>query len=303
MGNAWIEAIHRKTIKNMSHLEFISKYSDAKQCITDLVLILSGNRYHEKLHFVIKIYGALYEPFAGPHYVQIGNQKPFWVHSLTAFRREFFGLTDKLSFERSVFVCLSNGEVVRLKIARPYLFVHHRVMLHAGEKMIIQKSPTESFLVTNRDIEKHRYEMESKKAKALENCQAVRTRIRNHLVTSVQHLFCSYMRDHQISPFIAKEWFTTDIQFAIQQCDSLFGCMIRVNDQSTQHAVQRDQTREHTMATSLHYADAVHVLHRNAACVDHEVNRVQQELERGILEDAHSNEDAMDAMNCMVLGL
>jgi hypothetical protein len=292
MANAWIEAIHRKTIKNMSHTEFISKYSDAKQCINDLVLILCGNRFHEKLHFVIKIFGALHEPFAGPHFVQIGNQPPFWVHSLTAFRREFFGLTDKLSFERSVFVCLSNGEVVRLKIARPYLFVHHRAQITSGDKILIRKSPTESFLVTSRDIEKHREEIEEKRALALQSCQAVRTRIRNHLVTSVQHLFCSYMRDHQISPQIAKEWFHTDVQFAISQCDSLFGCMIRVNDPITQNTVQ-NSPREHVMATTDVFADALMSLHENATPIDLESTRVQRQLQEAIQEDL----DNLDLMN------
>ena len=295
MANAWIEAIHRKTIKNMSHTEFISKYSDAKQCINDLVLILCGNRHTEKVHFVIKIYGALYEPFAGPHFVQIENQPPFWVHSLTAFRREFFGITDKLSFERSVFVCLSNGEVVRLKIARPYLFVHHRAQIQSGDRITIRKSPSESFIVTSRDVEKHGQEMEQKRTIALKSCQAVRTRIRNHLVTSVQHLFCSYMRDHQITPHVAKEWFHTDIQFAITQCDSLYGCMIRVNDTAVQSTIQNAGAREHVMATTENFAEAVSLLRKETSSIpmaveSGEVVTLQDVLNSAILEDQHDQE-------------
>lgn len=300
VANAWIQAIHRKTIKNMSHTEFVMKYAVTRQSVNELILILCGNRYHEKLYFVIKIFGALYEPFAGPHFVQIGNEPPFWVHSLTAFRREFFGLTDKLSFERSVFVCLSNGEVVRLKIARPYLFMPHNVNIAAGDRITIQKTPSEFFYVTNRDVEKHKVEMEEKKRVALEHCHAVRTRIRNHLVTSVQHLFCSYLRDHQIHHHVAREWFRTDLDYAITQCEPLYACMTRVDNDSARSALRAASDGAEgnaQLATTQSFADAVGELQAGASAVDLEATKIYSEIYRGLEEDRRENEvNMMDAV-------
>jgi hypothetical protein len=224
----WIEAIRRKTVKNMTHVEYVHKYSRVRHTIDQLVLILTGLRFRCKEYFVIRIHGALYEPFVGPHYVQIGDEPAFWVHSLTAFRREFFGLTDKLSFERSVFVGLSNGEVVRLKIARPYLFMPHNVALASGSRLRIMKTPTDSFIVKEKDIIKHKDELCDKKRVAEETNQAVRTRVRHHLVGSVQLLFCSYMRDTNIRPEQANQWFHTDIQHALAQCDTIYSSLTRV---------------------------------------------------------------------------
>lgn len=275
IANVWLESIRRKTIKNITHTQFVSEYANSRQCVNDLILILCGNRYDEKLYFVIKIYGALYEPFAGPHFVQIGNNQPFWVHSLTAFRREFFGLTDKLSFERSVFVCLSNGNVVRLKVARPYLFMHHNVLIDTSSSLKIMKTPFESFFVTLRDINKHKQELQEKKEKAIQSCQAVRTRVRNHLVSSVQQLFCSYLRDHQILPNVAKSWFHTDINFAIEQCESLFLNMVRVDDLTTQRQLYQDSTpRSHNLATVNEFQSAIDQLQVTASNI--EINTTNQ---------------------------
>jgi hypothetical protein len=227
----WLGAIKRKTIKNMTHVDFITKYAGVRQDISNAVLILTGLRFQTKQYFLIRIIGALYEPFVGPHYVQINEEPPFWVHSLTAFRREFFGLTDKLSFERSVFVCLSDGEVVRLKIARPYLFVQHDVAISADSKLRIMMTPSTSFQVGQREVDKHKREMAVKREAAVASQLAVRTRVRNHLVGTVQQLFCSYMRDHHIAPQTAQSWFQTDIQFAIGLCDRLYQSNARVRPQ------------------------------------------------------------------------
>jgi hypothetical protein len=272
----WLEAIRRRTIKNMTHTEFLSKYADREQYVNDLVLILCGTRYGEREYFVIKIHGALYEPFAGPHYVQIGNYPAMWVHSLTAFRREFFGLTDKLSFERSVFVCLNDGEIVRLKIARPYLFMHYGVQVLNGDRLKIMKTPRDFFFVGERDIFKHKQELQEKKSKALSTCQAVRTRVRNHLVSSVQQLFCSYMRDHQIDPSVAKQWFHTDISFAIEQCEPLFVNMVRVTDVTTREQIRGQSPRASTVASSCLQTEAVNTLHGCASMIDTSVNQVQR---------------------------
>lgn len=224
----WLEALRKKTIKNITHIDFLSKYRDVRIGINHCVLILQGLRFTRREFFIIRVHGALYEPFAGPHYVQIGDEPAFWVHSLTAFRREFFGITDKLSFERSVFVGLSDGEVVRLKIARPYLFMPHGLNLSDGALLKIMKTPLTFFHVGPRAMAKHIEEVRMKKAVAAEEKAAVRKRVRKHLVASVEQLFCSYMRDTHIDHESALLWFRTDMQYALSTCDTLYTHMSRV---------------------------------------------------------------------------
>jgi hypothetical protein len=224
----WIEALQKKTIKNISHLDFLSKYSGFRTNIDQCVLILQGLRFTTREFFLIRVHGALYEPFAGPHYVQIGENAPFWVHSLTAFRREFFGLTDKLSFERSVFVGLSDGEVVRLKIVRPYIFIPHEIFIPEGESLKIMKNPSSFFFITSRIMARHKEEVAQKKAEANEKREAVRMRVRKHLVSTVQHLFCSYARDTHIDIASAVEWFNLDMKYAIDTCQVLYPHLSRV---------------------------------------------------------------------------
>lgn len=224
----WLEALRKKTIKNITHIDFLGKYRDVRIGIDQCVLILQGLRFTSREVFLIRIHGALYEPFAGPHYVQIGDEPSFWVHSLTAFRREFFGITDKLSFERSVFVGLSDGEVVRLKIARPYLFMPHGIHLQEGALLKIMKTPSTFFHVGPRAMAKHIEEVKSKKLAAAMEKAAVRKRVRKHLVASVEQLFCSYMRDTHIDPESALGWFRADMQYALSTCDMLYSQMSRV---------------------------------------------------------------------------
>lgn len=277
LANGWIERIRKKTIKNMTHTEFISKYSGFCQNIDKLVLILCGLRFSIKEYFVIKIHGALYEPFAGPHYVQIGNGEPFWVHSLTAFRREFFGLTDKLSFERSVFICLSDGEVVRLKVARPYLYMSHDVAILAGTRLRIMKNPEDSFYITSRDVERHKAELEDKKIQAASTQQAVRTRVRNHLVSSMQQLFCSYMRDHHIAPEVAFSWFRVDVQFALDQCDILYTNMNRVCSPRFERASEPALPGQAALASVYENSHEVSVLQSFSSTVDSSINSALRE--------------------------
>jgi hypothetical protein len=85
IANDWIIALKRKVIKNISHHEFIQKYSNIHINLKNCVLILQGLRLQKKCYFVIRIHSAMYDSFKGPHLVQIGDAEPFWVHSLTAF--------------------------------------------------------------------------------------------------------------------------------------------------------------------------------------------------------------------------
>ena len=231
----WLDALQKKTIKNISHIDFLSKYRDVRIGIDKCVLILQGLRFTTREVFLIRIHGAMYEPFAGPHYVQIGDAAPFWVHSLTAFRREFFGITDKLSFERSVFVGLSDGEVVRLKVARPYLFMPNGISIADGTLIKIMKTPATFFHVGPRAMAKHCEEIRAKKVAAAMDRAAVRKRVRKHLVASVEQLFCSYMRDTHIDHQSALSWFHTDMQYALSTCQTLYSHMSRVRPEYDEH--------------------------------------------------------------------
>lgn len=265
----WLEALQKKTIKNISHLDFLSKYSGFRTNIDQCVLILQGLRFTTREVFLIRVHGALYEPFAGPHYVQIGDNAPFWVHSLTAFRREFFGLTDKLSFERSVFVGLSDGEVVRLKIIRPYIFIPHEIVIPDGAMLKIMKSPTSFFYINNRIMAKHKEEVAIKKAEAIEQRAAVRERVRKHLVSTVQQLFCSYTRDTHIDVASAVQWFNTDMKYAMDTCELLYPHLSRVRPERDAHDALNEISgllRPHVVRGAS--AADLSALHRHMSSVD-----------------------------------
>jgi len=265
----WLEALQKKTIKNISHLDFLSKYSGFRCNIDQCVLILQGLRFQSREFFLIRVHGALYEPFAGPHYVQIGDGPSFWVHSLTAFRREFFGLTDKLSFERSVFVGLSDGEVVRLKIIRPYIFIPHEIMIPDGQVLKIMKSPSAFFYISNRVMAKHKEDVATKKAEAAARQAAVRERVRKHLVGTVQQLFCSYVRDTHIDVASAVNWFHVDMKYAIETCQMLYPHLSRVRPERDIHDGLNEVAgllRPHVVRTA--DASVLSVLHQQMSAVD-----------------------------------
>jgi len=84
----------------------------------------------------------------------------------------------------------------------------------------------------------------------MESNQAVRTRVRNHLVGSVQQLFCSYMRDTQITPDQAYQWFRTDTQHALSICDTIYGSFVRVRPERDLADMTPDLTDRPALMTS-----------------------------------------------------
>jgi hypothetical protein len=225
IANDWIVALKRKVIKNISHHEFIQKYSGIHINLKECVLILQGLRKHVKCYFFIRIHAAMYESFKGPHLVQIGDATPFWVHSLTAFRRDFFNLTDKLSFERSVFVCLSDGNVVRLKIIRPYLKVNEynaNNLFNELQYIQVYRNPYKFFRVSKKDYEKQINIINYKKIQTIEQQKSVRLRVRHQLVQSMQQIFCGYIRDPHVQQHDANQWFKTDVQYALECCNDIY---------------------------------------------------------------------------------
>lgn len=231
----WIDRLKRKSIRNISHSKWVEKYGGHCNDLSKAVLIICGLHRNVRTFYHIQIIQCMYESFTGPHFVSINGNEPFWVHSLTAFRREFFNFTDKLSFERSVFMCLDNGEVIRLKIVRSYMQIPVIVVRQTAEypPFLIYKTPSTQFEFACKDYQRHLRITNIKRAKALEQNSAVRSRIRQHLFSSVEQLFSSYIRDTHVSPQQAYAWFLTDYEQASSNCTNLYHKMTRTQQTYT----------------------------------------------------------------------
>lgn len=224
----WIDRLKRNSIRNISHTKWTEKYANHNTDLSQSVLIISGRNRNTRTFYHIHILYCMYESFTGPHYVSINGNSPFWVHSLTAFRREFFNFTDKLSFERSVFMCLDNGEVIRLKIVRSYMQIPvFQPNFEMQQPFCVYKTPTTFFLFAWKDYLRHQHITEMKRAKAIEQNSAVRSRIRQHLFSNVEQMFSSYIRDTHVTSTHAYAWFLTDYEQALQNCTQLFQKMTR----------------------------------------------------------------------------
>jgi len=224
----WIDRLKRNSIRNISHTKWTEKYANHAKNLAQAVLIISGRNRDIRTFYHIQILHCMYESFTGPHFVSINGNAPFWVHSLTAFRREFFNFTVKLSFERSVFMCLDNGEVIRLKIVRSYMEIP--VFTPSPDQPIsfcVYKTPASFFMFAGKDYLRHQRITEVKRAKAIEQNSAVRSRIRQHLFSSVEQLFSSYIRDTHVTSEHAYAWFLTDYHHALHNCSQLFYKMTR----------------------------------------------------------------------------
>lgn len=73
----------------------------------------------------IHILGGVKPNLSGPHYIQIEDDPPFWVHSLTALRKKFFLFEDFVSFERSSFITFEFDSLtaIRVKMIRQIIKV------------------------------------------------------------------------------------------------------------------------------------------------------------------------------------
>lgn len=251
----WIDRLKRKSIRNISHSKWTEKYSGHSTDLSQAVLIICGLHRNVRTFYHIQIIQCMYEPFTGPHFVSINGNSPFWVHSLTAFRREFFNFTDKLSFERSVFMCLDNGEVIRLKIVRSYMkipIIYQNIPSDfPGHAFNVFKTPTTQFDFAWKDYLRHQRITALKRAKAIEQNSAVRSRIRQHLFSSVEQLFSSYIRDTHVSPQQAYAWFLTDYQQASLNCGNLYNKMTRTQSLVTQISEPQPQPQSEAQSQNL----------------------------------------------------
>ena len=80
----------------------------------------------EYVVYRIHILGGVKPNLSGPHYIQIEDDPPFWVHSLTALRKKFFHFEDFVSFERSSFITFEFDflTAVRVKMIRQIIKVN-----------------------------------------------------------------------------------------------------------------------------------------------------------------------------------
>jgi hypothetical protein len=80
-----------------------------------------GYQHGQSVFYDVRILACCNVPFRGPHLVSICQNTPFWVQSLTAFKKNFFVFEDHLSFERSFFILFSHQDeqqLVRLQSIR-----------------------------------------------------------------------------------------------------------------------------------------------------------------------------------------
>jgi len=151
---ATVEMCNVKTIKNdLLWVQTLEKYildeksknNDTAFLWNDFVYTRGFLTYDQNLGyqiFRVKLIGCSSRPFHGAHYIQIEDQEPFWVHSLTALRRHFFKFKDYVSFERSTFYPLhwfgrsdpGPSVLLRLKLIR-HLFDIPKIDMENGTKI------------------------------------------------------------------------------------------------------------------------------------------------------------------------
>ena len=94
-------------IRNFSCASLIDQYHLPVPCdVSDYDLKVRGITSQGPKTYSVKIHACSDIPFRGPHLVSIADGPPFWVQSLTAFKKNFFNFKDHLSFERSFYVMI-----------------------------------------------------------------------------------------------------------------------------------------------------------------------------------------------------
>lgn len=147
-------------------------------------LEIRGMVEHGRGQFDVRILGYSIEPFQGPHLVCIGDSSPFWVQSLTCFKKNFFGFKDRLSFERSLFVKLPNS-LIRLKNIR---FIVTLPRYAIAEGTYVYKSPIQYIVYKNNSAARQQSIVE-------ETGMSSDTRRKSILKTHVEKLLNVYKRE------------------------------------------------------------------------------------------------------------
>lgn len=133
------EDLKNVTLANYDFESFIQVFQRIEVNICDFWLVNYGiNPQGERKFTYLIIRACAAKPFFGPHLVSFvttsTNDSPVlttvWVHSLTFLRKELFQFQDRLSFERSTFICpyQDSSVLIRLKSIRGFLHIPHKAI-------------------------------------------------------------------------------------------------------------------------------------------------------------------------------
>jgi hypothetical protein len=109
----------KQAIRNVSFSALVESAQIPCPCdISKYVLTLIGTAADGiRYSWEIRILACAKIPFHGPHYVSVASGEPFWVQSLTCFKKNFFPIVDRLSFERAIYLKI-HSSLFRLKNIR-----------------------------------------------------------------------------------------------------------------------------------------------------------------------------------------
>jgi len=131
-------------LSNYDFESFITTFKSIEINISDFWLVNFGiNAQGERkfAYLIIRAYST--RPFFGPHLVSImtaeenepnkSTMTTIWVHSLTFLRKELFQFHDRLSFERSTFLCPFEDVscLIRLKGIRGFIQIRREAFQNA----------------------------------------------------------------------------------------------------------------------------------------------------------------------------
>lgn len=101
--------------------------------ISQYVVQVQGVTAAGRKTFLVRIHACAVRPLQGAHKVSMEGGEPFWVQSLTAFKKNFFGFIDSLSFERSMYL-VADPALLRLQNIR-FIVTLPQTPIQEGERV------------------------------------------------------------------------------------------------------------------------------------------------------------------------
>ncbi len=236
----WVfEVLLKRQVRNVSFYDYraMEEFSPSLDLSTFPLVMLGKIADGSTSIFVIRLLSYWKKFLHGPHFVQIydpNTKEPFspgfWVNSLTCFRKNFFNIVDRLTFERAAFIIFPKSQkVVRLKCIRafcslpqqdlvteslvflepdhayiPLRLLQKRMQLVRGKRKRVQsvEDVTEDDLVNqnNNDDDEEKFR--------------ARRRVSGQVTHSVMTLMTSYMREYPADFQASARQFVHDVQKA-----------------------------------------------------------------------------------------
>lgn len=196
--------IYRGYKKHCTLRQFLDHHGETHVNVTRCLMWVRGrNQEGLWIYRLLQITACARRAFIGQHLVQLLDPEPespsfFWVHSLTCLKRQFWGFTDKISFERSVYVVIDDQTYLLADI-RPYLTLDRQSLI-AGQDQIFT-SPTKTHMFR---LRKYRTPFDPEKSLR---------RSRKLLHRSIQKVVSAYHRDMDDE----KEPFIDDVCHVVQK--------------------------------------------------------------------------------------